>query len=171
MVLLACGLPYGGAFAEDEAPAIDPPGHWRVMGQDDAHSTSRCIGKPDAPLCAVETMLACFLRNDNDLCKIGQGQFEPYIHIDGPPQMAWTQRYRVAGVKRIIRDHQRHSYLGRHPPPVLKGDLMITIQDNDCYYGKCQKVLGYPLDHRVFLVRKEGGKWHAVTWDGVVDRW
>jgi hypothetical protein len=172
LICLAVGVVTGGhAFAKDEAPAIDKPGYWRVMGQDDEHSTSRCIGNPDTPLCAIETIIACFVRKNNELCKIGQGAYWVDLRISGLPQPVWAHRYRVVKVKRITRDHQRHSYLGRHPPPVLKGDLIVTIQDNDCYYGKCQKILPYPLDYRVFLVRFSEKQWHIVSWDGVVDRW
>jgi hypothetical protein len=172
LISLTVGVvPGGHAFAKDEAPVLDKPGHWRVMGQDDEHSTSRCIGKPDTPLCAIETIIACFVRTNNDLCRVGQGPYLEDFRIKGSPQLAWTQRYRVVRVKRITRDHQRHSYLGRQPPPVLKGDLIVTIQDNDCYDGKCEPVLGYPLNYHKYLVRKDDGPWHVVIWSGVVDRW
>ena len=32
-------------------------------------ATSQCIGDPRTPLCAVETLLACFTRHDMSLCR------------------------------------------------------------------------------------------------------
>ena len=33
-------------------------------------ATSRCIGNPKTPLCAVETFIACWVRRNRPLCEI-----------------------------------------------------------------------------------------------------
>ena len=56
------------------SPAAKPkPARWRVMTMEDATSTSRCIGDPRTPLCAVETHTACFIRRQVRLCTISYG--------------------------------------------------------------------------------------------------
>jgi hypothetical protein len=47
------------ALAADSWASQHP---WRVMTQSDAISTSRCIGDPKTPLCAIETVEACIVR-------------------------------------------------------------------------------------------------------------
>jgi len=46
---------------------VPPPDEWRFIGLEDA--TSKCIGDPKTPLCAVETVIACFARMDISLCR------------------------------------------------------------------------------------------------------
>src|SRR5690606_41371687 len=55
----------GNAMAQ--LPAVDPPDQFRLIGTPE-RSDSRCIGRPETPLCAVETLLACFARRDDALC-------------------------------------------------------------------------------------------------------
>ena len=55
-------------------PTAKPkPARWRIMTMEDATSTSRCIGDPRTPLCAVETLMACFIRRQVRLCTISEG--------------------------------------------------------------------------------------------------
>src|SRR3546814_10964403 len=53
--------------AAAQLPAVDAPGQYRLIGPP-GRSDSRCIGRPDTPLCAVETLLACFARREAALC-------------------------------------------------------------------------------------------------------
>jgi len=63
-IILMLGLT-GGAFAEGFDPNI-------LRSITKEYATSRCIGNPRTPICAVETYLACVVRLDHDLCdKIG----------------------------------------------------------------------------------------------------
>ena len=62
-----------------------PP--WRLIGPDGATTTSQCIGRPETPLCAVETLLACFQRSAADLCQgvdDNAGQYAEVFHDPSP---------------------------------------------------------------------------------------
>jgi hypothetical protein len=50
-------------------PAEQAPPGWRVMGLDARSSTSRCIGDPRTPLCAIETAMACDHWAATDQCE------------------------------------------------------------------------------------------------------
>ena len=70
-LLFALILTPGWAFAGKpgaDLPKPDPKGYWRVMTQDDATTTSKCLGSRETPLCAVENFRACNLRKVAELC-------------------------------------------------------------------------------------------------------
>ena len=50
----------------------------RTMTLDNETSTSDCIGDPKTPLCAAETVEACFIRLTKDLCETVGADFSPY---------------------------------------------------------------------------------------------
>jgi hypothetical protein len=55
---LAAMVGLAAAAVAGEAWKADPPGHWRKLTWDEKTTTSKCIGKPISPICAVETKLA-----------------------------------------------------------------------------------------------------------------
>lgn len=59
---------FGGGWLLLYAAAVFPASseEWATLTFDPATSSSRCIGNPMTPLCAVETHKACFLWNDAD---------------------------------------------------------------------------------------------------------
>jgi hypothetical protein len=156
------------AYAEDappELPPIDGPDQWHVLTHDDATSTSKCIGDPKTPLCAVETVLACFLRHKDELCRIGSGDpnFPSIFQTEIQPAESW--RYWVAGVE-LVSENNRGSFKRvRYLKPQL-GDIAVRISDAPCYDNKCYKPVGPPT---IYLVRRNGDKWMAA--DKAVPRW
>jgi len=70
--LAAVALP---TLPDDELlPELTPKGQYLVLTEDDAASSSKCIGEPVTPMCAVETVLACFVRASKNLCLIGMDE-------------------------------------------------------------------------------------------------
>jgi len=67
LVMLALVVPGGPARAGTPDPCADIDGRWRTTGHDQAHTTSRCIGNPITPQCAIDTLQAATLRADEDL--------------------------------------------------------------------------------------------------------
>ena len=53
-------------------------GEVRLMTLDNETSTSACIGDPKTPLCAAETVEACFSRVVKGLCETVGADFSPY---------------------------------------------------------------------------------------------
>ncbi|MDK9720705.1 MAG: hypothetical protein OEL53_05925 [Rhodospirillales bacterium] len=134
------------------------------MTHDDATSTSQCIGDPKTPLCAIETVLACFVREERQLCLSGMG-VETVRFNFSKARPEYTQRYWVAGVE-MVSDKNKATYNKvRYLTPQL-GDIAIKIHDAPCYDQKCYKPVGPPA---IYLVRKNGDKWMAVDW--ATPRW
>jgi hypothetical protein len=68
----------GPGYSND--PAI---GVKRVMTKDPETTDSKCVGDPKTPVCALETMLACLVRQQPDLCRkmgIRRGCFEKRLY-------------------------------------------------------------------------------------------
>ncbi|MEG3620301.1 hypothetical protein V5T82_17690, partial [Magnetovibrio sp. PR-2] len=71
--VMAIALTACTSHAQNEAKHladVPPPDELRFISSDSSSST--CIGDPKTPLCAVETIMACFARMDKALCgKVG----------------------------------------------------------------------------------------------------
>ena len=67
------------AGGNDPNSGLNFDGSFRLMTRDDTTSTSKCIGNPVTPLCAIETHLACWARDNKELCEIAFGR------KSGPP--------------------------------------------------------------------------------------
>jgi hypothetical protein len=122
------------AAADPPAPTKPRPAHWRVMTYDDATSTSRCIGDPRTPLCAIETHMACFFRRQPPLCPLAHGLPESAVNKFN---VARPDR-RVAALKieyRVLRIHQVKSpdpRLARNINPPAPGDIEVRVIDRSC---------------------------------------
>lgn len=107
---------------DPDLPSPDRPGTWRLMTQDLETTTSRCVGETKTPLCTIETLLACRIRADNELCRIAasDGEYSNYsLHRD-----EYT-RYRVIEAGRAKADNpKRHRWEA--------GDLWIAVLEWDC---------------------------------------
>ncbi|MDK9722141.1 MAG: hypothetical protein OEL53_13270 [Rhodospirillales bacterium] len=164
---LALGVS-GPAQADDAAridlPPIDGPDQWHLMTHDDATSTSQCIGDPKTPLCAIETVLACFLRHNDHLCRIGTGNPDFPEGIKSIVQPAYTQRYWVAAAEFVTANKPSYAKVRYLKPHV--GDIAVRIHDAPCYDQKCYKPVGPPA---IYLVRRNGDKWMVA--DKAVPSW
>jgi hypothetical protein len=76
----------------------------RVSVVGPTHATSTCIGDPRTPECALDTLFACAVRRDPELCRrvgIGKTCFDPLI-LDA--------RYKIEKV-RLISEENLPAYL------------------------------------------------------------
>ena len=155
-----------GALAAEpsDLPPIDPPNHWHVLTQDDASSDSKCIGNPVTPLCAVETSLACFIRHDDELCRVGTGSMELPGLSGGVRQPVHTIRYRIVSSLIVTENNRQKVAIDRMQPDI--GDVALQLKDVDCYSGRCQEPVGPP---RTYLVRRGATGWYAADW--AAPRW
>ena len=153
-----------GANADALAPpATKPkPARWRVMTMEDATSTSRCIGDPRTPLCTVETLMACFIRRQGQLCAISHGY---------PPSEAGRFRLSKPGPSyrteyRVVRFH-----LIRNNDPLLNldvewlkpGDVDMTVYERSCLLPR-QSCLSEPVSRFVYAVRPDGDRWRITAY-------
>ena len=172
-MLIFAALP---ASAEEDVPlpALTPAGEYRIMTQDDATSTSQCIGDPVTPLCAVETVMACFERANDELCRVGMG-------LDQNPGMVPEMEsygfllYRV--VRREVVTDRRFPWPPKRDLPwrpgelsVQPGDVRIDVIEKPCSSisspETCSSTWGNP---RTFIVRHEGKRWSVIVWASLSD--
>ena len=77
----------------------DPEGVWRTVTQDDATSTSDCIGDLVTPLCAVDTVMACFARFQGKLCQLVWSYPASDYKFSSGAHPARYMMYRVTAVR------------------------------------------------------------------------
>lgn len=135
--------------ARAQLPAVDPVNQYRLIGPAD-RSDSRCIGQSDTPLCAVETLLACFARRDADLCRVvwsgGEGASGFLAKLQNS-RYWWS--YRIAAAEQSGAGEALIAVAGR----------MCGLQtaEPDCFTTPAP-----PTQYRLRQV--EGGRWQVVDW-------
>jgi hypothetical protein len=130
-ILFACVLLTGalaGCTTGLDLPAVDPPDHWRRLSQDDYETSSRCVGRPVTPMCAVETLLACFQRGQPALCwqvDDDTGQYEQVFAT--PTDLGKDLAYRVLDARRLTTTMlPTDAQSGLQP-----GDVIITVAQSE----------------------------------------
>jgi hypothetical protein len=159
---LFTALALAGEAGAADLPPVDPPGVWRTLTQDDATTDSKCIGKPLTPLCAVESKMACFLRGNDELCRIAKGLDHLPGLGPGRPYPGGWERYRVTAVRRV-NSNMLPTITGI---TTRTGDLTVDVKHMLCQFSECPKRIGPPT---TYLVRQKGDGWAVVTWE--TPRW
>lgn len=135
-------------IAAAQIPAIDPAGQYRLIGTPEG-SDSRCIGRPETPLCAVETLLACFARREDSLCwQVWQppGAGKRLFLRETRPGYWWS--YRVAAAEQVSADETLIAIAGRN--------CGLQIAAPDCVLT--------PAPPTQYRVRRQNGIWLVVDW-------
>lgn len=171
-LVLSAALP---ALAEDvPLPPLTPKGEYLVMTQDDATSTSKCIGSPVTPMCAVETMLACWSRAIDDLCRIAMavgknpdiGRGKP-----GPNMIYRVVRREVLNERTFPWPPKRDRSWRPGGLTMRSGDIRIDIIDKSCWdeisSAACDPV--WSLVPTAFIVRQQNNRWTVITWGYAYD--
>jgi hypothetical protein len=128
-----------------------PP--WRLIGADGTSTTSQCIGRPDTPLCAVETLLACFQRSAANLCQDVDDNADQYTEVFRDP--APPGRYLAY---RVLEQRQA--------PGAEVTELLVEQQEAE---------IGRPISPdpgQVGLFRlrhRPDGQWTIVEWGDPAD--
>ncbi len=150
--------------ADSPAPtaAKPKPARWRVMTLDDATSTSRCIGDPKTPLCAVETLMACFIRRQLPLCNISHGYPASETGRFGlsKPGPSYRTEYRVVRFH-VVSDKDPKLTLGGDW--LKPGDIEITIYQRFCLQPR-QSCVGEPVDGYSYVARRDGDRWRITAY-------
>jgi hypothetical protein len=152
---------------DPDVPRPDPPGRWRVLDHTDAKSTSKCIGKPVTPLCAVETLRACFLRVKPKLCEIAIGR-EPGFSLSHPAvrwvfdkyRLVWSQRldeHEIDALKQRWRRPALWDYAGVKP-----GDIAIELLVLNCQRKKSgTRCFRDRYSQEIYIAQRTNGEWHV----------
>jgi hypothetical protein len=171
-VLLALAASFAPAAAQapdPDLPPVDPPGHWRQMTADDATSDSKCVGKFDTPLCAVETVIACLERIRDDLCTLARVDRADRRFSSGLSSHVYRRLY---GVRHVERFRELSKF--KLPPAVTRifpGDVRIDIQTQLCSKREQGDHCGPPhYDTTIFAVRLTSQGWRVVNWGIEIER-
>lgn len=130
---ILAALILSGLFAERDAwaagPSVedlkpDPPDKWHVVSWDPAITTSRCIGNPVTPRCALETFFACSVRLELPLCRLVLKRGDDFQLVE----KRRTYWYRITSVTRITA---KNMIKGLNPPQRV-GDLTIDLVRRSC---------------------------------------
>lgn len=168
LLLVAAGMP--ALAGEKILPPVDKPGHWHTMTHDDATTTSKCVGNPITPLCAVETIRACFVRTDRSLCALAKKDMNGLSQLfsgSTKPTPGITEKYRITGA-RILVDWEIPPDRREGKWAWKVGDVQIDLKAVDCYHGKCQKEIKREPP-KTYDVRKIDERWVVIDWD--TPRW
>ncbi len=141
--------PLSSVAAEDQGrPNGDGPPPWHIIGQDEQATSSRCIGRPETPLCAVETLLACFERARPDLCRMVDDDTEQYAAVfNAPPDPTKYLAYRIV-VERSA---------------AATSDTEIVIDQQEMTSG--QSIGAVTGTSSAFMLRRQSdGRWKVVGW-------
>jgi len=147
--------------ADPDVPRRDPKGFYRYLTQEADSTTSTCIGNPITPLCAVETVLACFVRRDSNLCrKANWPGSQEYDFSRGKISPFNDTRYFVQFARKLSKENARKYNIGGITPD--SGDVIISVKKAWRAPGGWGNLYPQPT---VYLLRRYGGEWRAVTWD------
>ncbi|PKU22521.1 hypothetical protein [Telmatospirillum siberiense] len=126
---------------------------WRIIGTDERATSSRCIGRAETPLCAVETLLACFEWGRPDLCRMVDDDEEQYAGIfSDPADPTKYLAYRVISERSVTPDQ----------------DVEIIIEQQEMSAGQVIGPATAPSSG-FHLQRQTDGRWKVVGW-GDLDR-
>jgi hypothetical protein len=167
--LAALGLqsPSRAASEKDsDLPPVDSPEHWHVMTSERATTESKCVGNPRTALCAVETMLACEIHNDDDrdLCLVaanGESAYLWYYKEDFKAPHMIATKYRVIEVRRLTSRRWPVGVQSGEPAP-NPGDVQLRLHLLEYREGE-------PRPHDLaffryvdYFLRKTGDRWLVI---------
>jgi hypothetical protein len=170
LLVLLMGAEAGAAGAPAtprDLPPLTPKSRPLVMTSMDASSSSRCIGRPVTPLCAVETVFASYVRKDAQLYFIATGREVAYL---GGADTYEFMYYRVVRAEVLFDRH-----FPWHPdtdfgqpkgePSVRVGDARIDINDQFCVdRPPSPRICSGWMGVTRYVVRKMGDRWRVVGW-------
>jgi hypothetical protein len=172
-LLLAAALP---ARAEKDVPlpSLTPNGKHLFLTRESGTTSSKCIGNPVTPMCAVETLMACFVRGDDSLCQTAMG-----VPADKVPPMGelsdWPSIvYHVVRAEVLTDKHfpWPPTYnLDWRPgePSVRPSDIRIDVVRRECFETpivprNCEVPVRQTSGPIAYIVRREGSRWAVITW-------
>ncbi|PJI38104.1 hypothetical protein [Ferrovibrio sp.] len=144
-VLLSLAV-FSSAWAQ--LPAVDPVNKYRLIGPAD-RSDSRCIGQATTPLCAVETLLACFARRDADLC-----------------HAVWSGGEGVSGfLAKLQSSRYWWSYRIAAAEQSNAGEAVIAVAGRMCGLQSAEPdCFTTPAPPTSYRLRQVDGRWQVVDW-------
>ena len=170
-VIAHAGLSAGASSSDPStSPLAARPPHeptpetpLNIITFDSAAST--CIGKPVTPLCAVETLLACFVRGGYSLCRSAfwsKAKAEWFAAKRHPNDII---KYRVRSTERLTR--QTIPVPGWNPEGIYAekpGDVIVILEIFDCgaVTPMCEAPEFGPPRMTYYVARRSGKHWWVI---------
>ncbi|MCC7168580.1 MAG: hypothetical protein IT565_13525 [Rhodospirillales bacterium] len=146
--------------ADPDVPRRDPKGFYRYLTQEADSTTSTCIGNPITPLCAVETVLACFVRKNDDFCRRATWPGFPDLEFSKSAKSPFDDmRYYVQFAKKLDATNAGKYRVGDVVPEPR--DVVIGIKKAFMAPGGWGNIYPQP---NVYLLRRYKMEWRVVTW-------
>lgn len=142
------------------SPELDYGQYFRIVTNFNDTSSSKCIGYPITPMCAVETYMASDLREDEVLRAIALGERPgpPETFKDASAYNSGIHGYRVTSVRLFL------PYIipvsARNRFNIQAGDVAMSVETNVCTYAPCTE--GALNSDENYLLRKGKYGWHIV---------
>jgi hypothetical protein len=154
-------------------PPLTSKKHHFVMTHNDATTTSKCVGDTQAPMCAIETLLACFVRSNLDLCAISLGMPQDRLpdfgpHSGWPAQIYWVVRSEVLTDKHFPWRPKRDVPWRPTELDMRAGDVRIDLVRRECEPtvspSTCHPPRYGPTGPTAYIVRQQAGRWVVIIW-------
>lgn len=156
-VVVAALVPTGASMAGGPAHTGKAP-VWRILTDRDETTTSKCIGKPVTPICAVETLFACFNRKQIELCRMAYLNGESKKFYLGPPFPDDKTEYTIIKYQTV-----------RHVPADLRdvgwikrGDVEVDLTARSCPLTR-DTCAGEPTKSFGYTTRHIGDRWFVTA--------
>lgn len=126
-------------------------------------ATSGCIGQPTTPVCAVETLLACWVRGQPALCRaVAVSEARAADRIAGPRSSPEAEaQYSIDRASTI-----RHEDVTDDLKAVewfKPGFVLVELVRRICPQTP-QRCDDEPWEEMQIIVRPEAGRWSVVVW-------
>ncbi len=127
-------------------------------------ATSACIGQPTTPVCAVETLLACWMRGQPALCRAVAVVSESRAaeRIAGPAATAESETQYAIERASIIRREDVTDDL-RGVEWFKPGFALVELVRRACPQGP-ERCEDEPWQEMQIVLRPEAGRWSVVVW-------
>lgn len=153
-VLVAALMPFEASVAGGPQHTGKAP-RWRTLTDRDETTTSKCIGKPVSPICAVETLEACFKRKQIELCRMASlnGESEKFEDL-GPRFPDRKTEYTIIKYQTIRRVPANLRDVGW----IKRGDVDVHITLRSCPVAR-DTCTGERIESFAYMTRHVGDHW------------
>jgi len=155
-VLVALLMPFAAGVAGGPSRSGKPP-RWRTMTFSDETTTSKCIGKPLTPICAVETLRACFQRKQIQLCRMAYRNGESEKFDLGYSSTEYKTEYTIIKYQTIRRVPANQ----RDVTWMKRGDVRIETAERSCPLTR-HTCAGERSRCFLYMTRRSSDRWFVV---------
>lgn len=153
-LLVAPGMSLaGGPQRTGKAP------RWCTLTDSEETTTSKCIGKPVTPICAVETLNACFKRKQIELCRMAviNGASETFdLSYSSPKSKTEYTIIKYQTIQHVPADLRDVTWMKR-------GDVRIKTAERSCLLTRDTCASERSMSF-LYMTRRVGDRWFVVDY-------